>query len=797
MGGQSSTGAKETSSTMRFFTKFFFFVLIGLSLTEKEKLPQISVTQVRSSSDIPSIHITFPNGEEDNMILERRYPNQQTRMMGEKHCNYIGHLEKDSESCVAVTGCYGQENLDFSINSNHYGHTLTYRLNTNGDVELIRIDDELVNKIEAVNQIPSDMLQNDAIEQIPDDINRAEYKAISVSGGNLLETLTKWGSIFTVEADITVTKIVEESVVKNDPKANWMEVFSFTAGTNPWLGKTKHLLPIPTVGICSGYNGKSGQSFSRYIFINVPLNGKKLIEKFKFDLGKKYHIKIQQFKDNQDEDTILKIEVNDKIIFLGKNTAPSEFNNVKVYVSDPWLYPFKSEYGKLENLKYTTDPSSSLYKCNASLAYDDCCRKDYPCGENEGHCEDDSDCKNGLRCGESNCGKDWPDSSWNCCTSAPRICNAKTANGHCCSEQFPCDDNEGDCDNDKDCKDGLRCGYNNCGNEWPDSSWDCCTSKPLPQVPPSTFKLMLAYDDKFTDQPFTNTLEKRNNYLNALIAHLQARFCRPSEFGAKIQIEADTKHMVGEKWLVYRRFLCQACKKKDQYPGYDQYHSWAFITRDNTPAVYGFGSVGTVCNPGCLIVCTHENLQRMGATLSHEIGHNFGWSKEHIHEDKPIQFRETYERKVTDGEWCMEANPNACKDYSCGCNQYGSLNEGKCSSGTCVCKENVVGEKCDKCKPGFVAGPNGTLDKDNQICLKAELVNCKIGDGVGDSEVKLKRKFTKENCILAVKKDYPTANGATMDVVCPSECNCYAEFGMKSWSGSRYTSCMFIQGASK
>ena len=60
-------------------------------------------------------------------------------MIGEKHCNYIGHLEKDSESCVAVTGCYGQENLDFSINSNHYGHTLTYRLNTNGDVELIRI----------------------------------------------------------------------------------------------------------------------------------------------------------------------------------------------------------------------------------------------------------------------------------------------------------------------------------------------------------------------------------------------------------------------------------------------------------------------------------------------------------------------------------------------------------------------------------------------------------------------------------------------------------------------------------
>ena len=48
------------------------------------------------------------------------------------------------------------------------------------------------------------------------------------------------------------------------------------------------------------------------------------------------------------------------------------------------------------------------------------------------------------------------------------------------------------------------------------------------------------------------------------------------------------------------------------------------------------------------------------------------------------------------------------------------MNEEKCSSdGTCVCKENVVGEKCDKCKPGFFAGFNGTLDQDNPKCYKA------------------------------------------------------------------------------
>ena len=44
----------------------------------------------------------------------------------------------------------------------------------------------------------------------------------------------------------------------------------------------------------------------------------------------------------------------------------------------------------------------------------------------------------------------------------------------------------------------------------------------------------------------------------------------------------------------------------------------------------------------------------MGALLAHEIGHNFGFTHLPKHEDKLIQFRETYERKLANGEWCME-----------------------------------------------------------------------------------------------------------------------------------------------
>ena len=44
-----------------------------------------------------------------------------------------------------------------------------------------------------------------------------------------------------------------------------------------------------------------------------------------------------------------------------------------------------------------------------------------------------------------------------------------------CSIEKPCAENEGDCDNDKECQSGLICGQDNChlllGYDW---SIDCC-----------------------------------------------------------------------------------------------------------------------------------------------------------------------------------------------------------------------------------------------------------------------------------------------------------------------------------
>ena len=58
-------------------------------------------------------------------------------MVQRPHCNYFGHLAKDTKACVAVTGCYGIEDLEFTINSKHSGSNSMYILKTDGILEAL------------------------------------------------------------------------------------------------------------------------------------------------------------------------------------------------------------------------------------------------------------------------------------------------------------------------------------------------------------------------------------------------------------------------------------------------------------------------------------------------------------------------------------------------------------------------------------------------------------------------------------------------------------------------------------
>ena len=93
-------------------SKTFFYRL--------ELLPQFEVVMDRSDGNgIPLINVKFPNGHEDTMYLERYFSSPEDRNSND--CNFIGHLVNDQSACVAVTGCYGKEDLEMTIMSQNVG----------------------------------------------------------------------------------------------------------------------------------------------------------------------------------------------------------------------------------------------------------------------------------------------------------------------------------------------------------------------------------------------------------------------------------------------------------------------------------------------------------------------------------------------------------------------------------------------------------------------------------------------------------------------------------------------------
>ena len=151
---------------------------------------------------------------------------------------------------------------------------------------------------------------------------------MTVTQGQLYKTFLKWGHIFQVEFEITVHALPTDNNLAN--------VFHFTQNSdNSAYGDRIPALWIYKSGyfkICSAVNGKRNYCIWS-----------------KFDLDEKYHFLIQQYVMNGK--IMYKIEKNGQSIASFENKMAQDFNNVKVYISDPWYKPFTSDYGLLENFK--------------------------------------------------------------------------------------------------------------------------------------------------------------------------------------------------------------------------------------------------------------------------------------------------------------------------------------------------------------------------------------------------------------------------------------------------------------
>ena len=106
-------------------------------ITDPKSAPRFALVGERSLNGVPTVSVTFPNGHEDTLILARHYSSEEDRIGQVEACNYIGHLEKDPEACVAMTGCFGSEDVEFTIMSEHATESPMFKWTKEDTVEII------------------------------------------------------------------------------------------------------------------------------------------------------------------------------------------------------------------------------------------------------------------------------------------------------------------------------------------------------------------------------------------------------------------------------------------------------------------------------------------------------------------------------------------------------------------------------------------------------------------------------------------------------------------------------------
>ena len=87
-------------------------------MVEDSQGVKFKVIASRSIVEPPTVEVTFENGIKDNLQLEHFHMKNMNAPIG---CRYIGRLQNNPWSSVAVTGCLNQpgDNMEVTMLSNH------------------------------------------------------------------------------------------------------------------------------------------------------------------------------------------------------------------------------------------------------------------------------------------------------------------------------------------------------------------------------------------------------------------------------------------------------------------------------------------------------------------------------------------------------------------------------------------------------------------------------------------------------------------------------------------------------
>ena len=171
---------------------------------------------------------------------------------------------------------------------------------------------------------------------------------VALSKDNAVWSTPEWSEEFKIEFDVIV-----EKELSND----WVNIMHMTTGNDNGLGAR-----VP--GVWANKN--------KYFHSCFHVNGDDdYCQDYDYQLDKLYHFEISQHnKPSQYYSTgeaTYRIMVNGEVIHEIINTTPMKFQNVKLYLGNPWYETF-APYGTVSNLKINdlnkpgTYQSFSIYK---------------------------------------------------------------------------------------------------------------------------------------------------------------------------------------------------------------------------------------------------------------------------------------------------------------------------------------------------------------------------------------------------------------------------------------------------
>merc|ERR1712172_224711 len=167
-------GRTVTNLKMRnlVITSLIISIAYSARLSGETETPSFVLVEERSSNGSPSIVVTFSDGYQDNLVLSKFYANEQNRMASKERCHYIGHLENEHTACVAMTGCVGSQDVQFTILSKHAPKSSTFKWTKDGNVENMK---NAVHGNRGAIPFPRTITQVGSDELILSEIQEAEF----------------------------------------------------------------------------------------------------------------------------------------------------------------------------------------------------------------------------------------------------------------------------------------------------------------------------------------------------------------------------------------------------------------------------------------------------------------------------------------------------------------------------------------------------------------------------------------------------------------------------------------------